>query len=75
MSLGFSHPVNLKIPSNIKVETPKPTEMIIKGVDKELVGLFAAQIRSYKLPEPYKGKGITYKNEKIIRKEGKAAGK
>ncbi|ALV23401.1 hypothetical protein ASO20_01910 [Mycoplasma sp. (ex Biomphalaria glabrata)] len=75
LALGFSHPVNLPIPTGITVETPKPTIIIIKGIDKEQVGQFAALIRSYKMPEPYLGKGILYKDEKIIRKAGKAAGK
>lgn len=75
LNLGYSHPIELEIPSSIKVESPKPTQVIISGIDKQLVGAFAANIRAYRKPEPYKGKGIKYTNEHIIRKEGKAAGK
>ncbi|WP_031542191.1 50S ribosomal protein L6 [Mesoplasma photuris] len=75
LSLGFSHPVNYEIPEGITVEAPKPTELIITGIDKQLVGEVAANIRAYRKPEPYKGKGVRYKDEHIIRKEGKAAGK
>ncbi|AGR41599.1 50S ribosomal protein L6 [Spiroplasma taiwanense] len=75
LSLGFSHPVEYLIPKGITVEIPKPTEIKISGIDKQLVGEVAANIRAYRRPEPYKGKGVKYKNEKIIRKEGKAAGK
>ncbi|QGS52358.1 50S ribosomal protein L6 [Spiroplasma tabanidicola] len=75
LSLGFSHPVEYQIPQGISVEIPKPTEIKISGICKQLVGQVAAHIRGYRRPEPYKGKGIKYKGEKIIRKEGKAAGK
>ncbi len=75
LSLGFSHPVTYTIPDTIEVEVPKPTEIIIKGIDKQLVGETAAQIRKFRKPEPYKGKGIRYLNEKVVRKEGKSAGK
>ncbi|WP_342258813.1 50S ribosomal protein L6 [Spiroplasma endosymbiont of Dioctria linearis] len=75
LSLGFSHPVEYEVPKGILVEIPKPTEIKISGIDKQLVGEVAANIRAYRRPEPYKGKGVKYKNEKIIRKEGKAAGK
>ncbi|QEH62313.1 50S ribosomal protein L6 [Spiroplasma chinense] len=75
LSLGFSHPVEYIVPQGITVEIPKPTEIKISGIDKQLVGEVAANIRGYRRPEPYKGKGVKYKNEKIIRKEGKAAGK
>lgn len=75
LNLGYSHPVELEIPASISVEAPKPTQVIIKGIDKQLVGAFAANIRAYRKPEPYKGKGIKYSDEHIIRKEGKAAGK
>ncbi|AUF83319.1 50S ribosomal protein L6 [Mesoplasma syrphidae] len=75
LALGFSHPVNYTIPEGITVEVPKPTEVIISGIDKQLVGEVAANIRAYRKPEPYKGKGVRYKDEYIIRKEGKAAGK
>ncbi|WP_338984897.1 50S ribosomal protein L6 [Spiroplasma endosymbiont of Diplazon laetatorius] len=75
LSLGFSHPVEYEVPKGITVEIPKPTEIKISGIDKQLVGEVAANIRAYRRPEPYKGKGVKYKNEKIIRKEGKAAGK
>jgi len=75
ISLGYSHPIEYVIPFGITVETPKPTEIKISGINKQLVGQVAADIREFRKPEPYKGKGIKYKNEKIIRKEGKAAGK
>ncbi|ATQ35298.1 50S ribosomal protein L6 [Mesoplasma entomophilum] len=75
LSLGYSHPVEYTIPQGIVVECPKPTQIIISGIDKQVVGQVAAEIRSYRRPEPYKGKGIKYSDEIIIRKEGKAAGK
>ncbi|RLA08595.1 MAG: 50S ribosomal protein L6 [Gammaproteobacteria bacterium] len=71
LSLGFSHPVNHAIPDGITVETPSNTEILIKGCDKQQVGQVAADIRSYRPPEPYKGKGIKYSDEHIIRKEAK----
>ena len=69
--LGFSHPINFEIPSGIKIETPTQTEIIIKGIDKQKVGQVAADIRAYRKPEPYKGKGIRYSDEVIILKETK----
>ena len=69
--LGYSHPINFDIPDDLKVEVPKPTEIKISGIDKQKVGQIAANIRSYRKPEPYKGKGIKYKDEIIRRKEGK----
>jgi len=72
MQLGFSHPVNFPIPSEIKVETPKPTQIVIKGIDKQLVGEIASEIRAVFPPEPYKGKGIRYAGEYIKKKVGKA---
>lgn len=69
--LGYSHPINFVIPEDIKVDLPKPTEIIISGISKHKVGQIAANIRSYRKPEPYKGKGIKYKDEVIRRKEGK----
>ena len=71
MLLGYSHPINFVIPEDIKVDLPKPTEIIISGISKHKVGQIAANIRSYRKPEPYKGKGIKYKDEVIRRKEGK----
>jgi large subunit ribosomal protein L6 len=71
LSLGFSHPVDFLIPEGITIETPIPTEVIVKGTDKRLVGLVASKIRSYRGPEPYKGKGVRYANETILRKETK----
>ena len=71
LSLGFSHPVVYKIPEGIKVEVPKPTELSVSGIDKVLVGNTAAQIRDYKKPEPYAGKGIRYVDEHVLRKVGK----
>lgn len=69
--LGYSHPINFSIPDDIKIDLPKPTEIIVKGISKHKVGQIAANIRSYRKPEPYKGKGIKYKDEIIRRKEGK----
>ncbi len=71
MQLGFSHEVRYKIPKGITVKCEKPTSISVHGADRQLVGQVAAEIRGYKKPEPYKGKGIMYENEKIIRKEGK----
>ncbi len=73
ISAGYSHPVEMQIPAGIKVECPSNTELTITGFDKELVGEFAANVRKVRQPEPYKGKGIRYKDEHIIRKEGKKA--
>ena len=71
LSLGFSHPVDHAIPEGITVETPSQTEVILKGADKQLVGQVAANIRAYRKPEPYKGKGIRYDDEHVRRKEAK----
>lgn len=72
LSLGYSHPVVMEIPKGIEVEVPKPTEIIISGADKRVVGQFAADIRSKRMPEVYLGKGIKYEDEVIKRKVGKA---
>jgi len=74
-NLGFSHPIFFQVPEEVKLEVVTPTQLKVSGSDKELVGLVAAKIRSLKKPEPYKGKGIKYSNEVIIRKAGKTAGK
>jgi len=71
LSLGYSHDVNFEVPQGITVTAPKPTEVIIEGADQQLVGQVAANIREWRKPEPYKGKGISYKGEYIFRKEGK----
>ena len=71
LAVGFSHPVNKDMPDGIKVETPAPTEIIIKGADRQRVGQVAAEIRAIRPPEPYKGKGIRYSDEKITIKETK----
>lgn len=71
LSLGYSHPVEYEAPSGITIETPTQTEILIKGADKQIVGQVAANIRSYRSPEPYKGKGIRYSDEEIIKKEAK----
>lgn len=71
LRLGFSHTINYNIPKNIKITVPEPTELIIEGFNKQLVAQVAAEIREFRLPEPYKGKGILYDNEIIILKEGK----
>ena len=73
LSLGYSHPVKLEIPKDISVEIVQNTTINLKSCDKELLGLFAANIRTWREPEPYKGKGILYKDEQIIRKPGKSA--
>ena len=71
LSLGYSHEVKYPIPAGIKIECPKPTEIVITGSDKQRVGQVAAEIREYRPPEPYKGKGVKYADEHIFRKEGK----
>ncbi len=71
LTLGFSHPVNHPIPEGITVELPSQSEVVIKGIDKQAVGQVAAKIRAYRPPEPYKGKGIRYSDEVIVRKEAK----
>lgn len=74
LSLGYSHPIYFMPPEGITLETPTQTQIVISGIDKELVGLVAAKIRSFRKPEPYKGKGVKYSDEHIIRKAGKTAG-
>jgi large subunit ribosomal protein L6 len=71
LSLGFSHPVEYAIPEGISIEVPSQTEIVISGCDKQRVGQVAAEIRAYRPPEPYKGKGVKYADEQIIRKEAK----
>ena len=71
LTLGFSHPVNFEIPEGITIDMPSQTEMVVKGIDKQKVGQVAANIRAFRPPEPYKGKGIKYVDEVIIRKEAK----
>src|SRR5680860_762166 len=71
LQLGYSHDVNYPIPQGIQVQCPKPTEIVISGIDKQKVGQVAAEIRRYRPPEPYKGKGVRYAGEYILRKEGK----
>ena len=71
LSLGYSHDVNYPIPAGIAIATPKPTEITVSGIDKRQVGQVAAEIRAYRGPEPYKGKGVKYADEFIFRKEGK----
>jgi large subunit ribosomal protein L6 len=75
ISVGFSHLVKMPVPNGLQVEVLSNTEIVIKGISKELVGEFAAVVRKIKKPEPYKGKGIRYKDEHIRRKEGKKAAK
>ncbi len=75
LALGFSHPVEYRAPKGIKLTAPQPTQVIIEGADKELVGQVAAELRSLRPPEPYKGKGIKYQGEQIRRKAGKAGAK
>jgi len=71
LSLGFSHPVVYEVPEGVSVETPSNTEIVLKGTDKQQVGQAAAKIRAYRPPEPYKGKGVRYADERVIRKEAK----
>ncbi|MHB1586746.1 MAG: 50S ribosomal protein L6 [Acidiferrobacteraceae bacterium] len=71
LTLGFSHPVAYAVPEGITVETPSQTEIVVKGTDRQLVGQVAADIRSFRPPEPYKGKGVRYSNERIVMKEAK----
>lgn len=71
LSLGYSHPIEFELPSGISVETPTQTDVILKGSDKQQIGQVAAKIRAYRAPEPYKGKGIRYVDEHVIRKEAK----
>jgi large subunit ribosomal protein L6 len=71
LTLGFSHPVDYQVPEGITVETPSQTEVVVTGVDKQRVGQVAAEIRAYRPPEPYKGKGVKYADEIIVRKEAK----
>ncbi len=73
LSVGYSHPILFSPPDSIKIETPTPTSITVSGIDKQLVGQVAAKIRSFRPPEPYKGKGIKYEGEHIRRKAGKAA--
>ena len=71
LTLGFSHPVNYSLPEGITVETPTQTEVIVKGIDKQKVGQAAAEIRAFRPPEPYKGKGVRYTDEEVVRKAAK----
>lgn len=71
LSLGHSHPINFEIPEDVTIETPTQTEVVVKGIDKQRVGQVAANIRAFRKPEPYKGKGVKYSDEHIVRKEAK----
>ena len=71
LTLGFSHDVVYQVPTDIQVSTPQPTEIVVSGIDKQKVGQVAANIREYRKPEPYKGKGVRYEDEYVFRKEGK----
>jgi large subunit ribosomal protein L6 len=71
LNLGYSHPIDHVVPAGVTVETPSPTDVVLRSADKQLVGQTAANIRSYRLPEPYKGKGVRYENENVRRKEAK----
>ena len=73
LALGFSHPVHIEAPEGIEFDVPQQTQIFVKGIDKQLVGQVAADIRKWRKPEPYKGKGIRYMDERVIRKAGKAA--
>jgi large subunit ribosomal protein L6 len=75
LNIGYSHPIYFIPPDGVTLQTPAPTQIVISGIDKQMVGLVAAKIRSIRKPEPYKGKGIKYSNEQIQRKAGKTAGK
>ena len=71
MALGFSHPIDYAVPEGINIETPSQTEIVVTGCDKQRVGQVAAEIRSFRPPEPYKGKGVRYSDERVVRKEAK----
>jgi large subunit ribosomal protein L6 len=71
ITLGYSHPIEFPVPRGITIETPTQTEILVKGIDKQIVGQVAAEIRSFRPPEPYKGKGVKYAKEQILRKEAK----
>ena len=71
LTLGYSHPINYELPEGVTAETPSQTEIIIKGMDKQQVGQIAAEVRAFRPPEPYKGKGVKYADEQIVRKEAK----
>jgi large subunit ribosomal protein L6 len=71
LALGFSHPIDFPVPDGIEIETPTPTEILVKGADKQQVGQVAAEIRRFRPPEPYKGKGVRYSDEQVLRKEAK----
>ncbi len=73
MQLGFSHPVSVKAPEGVTFEVPQPTQIVVRGISKQVVGETAAQIRKWRPPEPYKGKGIRYADEHVVRKVGKRA--
>ncbi|MDA8268009.1 MAG: 50S ribosomal protein L6 [Actinomycetota bacterium] len=73
LALGFSHPVNVQAPAGVSFEVPTPTRIVVRGIDKEKVGQVAADIRKIRKPEPYKGKGVRYAGERVLRKAGKAA--
>ena len=75
LNIGYSHPIYFIPPDGIKIETTTPTHLVVSGIDKQLVGQVAAKLRSIRKPEPYKGKGIKYSDEQIVRKAGKTAGK
>lgn len=75
MNLGYSHPISFELPTGVSVEVEKMTKVFVRGADKELVGQTAAKIRSFRQPEPYKGKGVRYSDERILRKAGKAGKK
>ncbi len=72
LALGFSHPVHVKAPAGIEFDVPEPTKIGVIGIDKQVVGQVAAEIRAYRKPEPYKGKGVRYAGERVVRKAGKA---
>lgn len=71
LTLGFSHPIAFEVPEGVTVETPSPTEIVVKGIDKQQVGQVAAEIRRFRPPEPYKGKGVRYSDERVVIKEAK----
>ena len=71
LSLGFSHPIDYPVPEGVKIDTPSQTEIVVSGSDKQAIGQVAAEIRAFRPPEPYKGKGVRYADERIIRKEAK----
>ena len=71
MTLGFSHPINYRVPEDVTIQTPSQTEIVVQGIDRQRVGQVAAELRRFRPPEPYKGKGVRYSDERVVLKEAK----